>query len=196
MIKTVGVRKKEKLSYLHTFSVDYITRSGKHKEWEAVSRSGLERFQGEIESGESHSDGTMIFATDRSHEKVVILREFRVIANRFVYALPAGLTDDGENILDVAKREFFEETGLDLEPIMADKERFTSVGLSNEKVNVVYGYFDGTPSDEHQEDSEYAEILIIDRDEAKRILKEEEVSFRTAVLLEYFFKLNDFFERR
>ncbi len=142
----------------------------------------------EILNGASYTDGAMIFATDEMKEKVVILKEFRVSAGKYMYMFPAGLIEEGEDIKEAGAREFKEETGLDLEPLYVEKERYVSVGIINEKVNIVYGVFSGIPSSVHQDDNEDAEILIIDKSDASRILEKEEVSIRTAMLLQNFFK--------
>ena len=47
-------------------------------------------------------------------DKLVIIREYRVPLDDYVYSLPAGLIDPGEDIEVCAKRELKEETGLDL----------------------------------------------------------------------------------
>lgn len=195
-MKVTRLNNSDKLQYLNGFTIDYLSKSGKTKVWELVSRQGRRRLENEIFEGASYTDGAMIFAVDKDEEKVVILKEFRVSAGKYVYMLPAGLVEENEDIKDGSKREFKEETGMDLEPVYIEKERYVSVGITNEKVNIVYGYYLGEPSKENQEDNEDAEILIIDRKEAVRILNEEEVSIRTAMLLESFYNINPFFNRK
>ena len=74
-------------------------------------------------------------------------------------------------------RELKEETGLDLEPIDADamyeKPYFTTIGMTDECCATVYGYASGSVSKKGQEDSEDMEIVLADRAEVRRILKEE-----------------------
>jgi|LGVE01.1.fsa_nt_gb ADP-ribose pyrophosphatase len=191
-IKIKRIRKIEKLEYLNAFIIDYMGKDNIERTWELVSRDGLERLENEINKNKSYSDGVMIFACNKEKTKLVILKEFRVVAGQYVYTLPAGLIDSGESIKTSAKREFKEETGLDIDVEYIEKERYTSVGIINEKVSVAYGYYSGTPSKEYQEASEDAEIEIIDKKRAKDIIENEEVSMRTALLIENFFKLNSF----
>lgn len=188
------VRAIDKLSYLNSFVIDYRTKSGKQRQWELVSRQSRERLEREIFEAESYTDGAMMFATDENKERVVVLREFRVSAGQYVYMFPAGLVEQGESIESASIREFKEETGMDFTPHFVEKERYVSVGIVNERVNIVYGAFHGEPSNRHQEDNEHAEILIIDRNQAKEILENEEVSIRTAMLLQGFFGLNPYFD--
>jgi len=195
-MKVLGTKEIKKLEYLKSFEIEYQTKSGKVKKWELVSRQDKSRLDDEIFKGKSFTDGAMIFATDENKEKVVILKEFRVSAGKHVYMFPAGLVNKDEDIKIGAVREFKEETGMDFQPVYVDRERYVSIGIINEKVNVLYGYFSGQPSKKFQDDNEEAEIFIIDKDEAIRILSEEEVSIRTAAILESFYKINPFFHKK
>jgi len=194
-LKVEMVREVEKLSYLNSFVIDYRTKSGKQRQWELVSRQNRDRLEKEIFHAESYTDGAMMFATDKSKEKVVVLREYRVSAGQYVYMFPAGLIETGESIESASVREFKEETGMGFTPHFVEKERYVSVGIVNERVNIVYGAYDGEPSKVNQEDNEHADILIIDRNQAKEILENEEVSIRTAMLLQGFFGLNPYFNK-
>ena len=191
-IRIKKIREIEKLKYLNAFIIDYIDRDNIERTWELVSRDGLERLENEINKNKSYSDGVMIFACNKEKTELIILKEFRVVAGKYIYTLPAGLIDSGEDVKKSAKREFKEETGLDIDVEYVEKERYTSVGIINEKVSVAYGYYSGTPSKEYQEATEDAEIEIIDKIKAKEIIENEEVSMRTALLIENFFKLNSF----
>jgi ADP-ribose pyrophosphatase len=60
-----------------------------------------------------HSGSVVILAVDEtSHTARVLLeRQYRHAAGKFLYELPAGRIDEGENELKAAKRELLEETG-------------------------------------------------------------------------------------
>jgi len=193
-LKITEIKPIEQLKYLNSFEIEYETINGKKKKWELVSRHGVERLENEIKYQQSYTDGTMIFATDEKKEKLIILKEYRVSAGQYIYMFPAGLIDSDESIENASIREFKEETGMNFKPNYIEKERYVSVGIINERVNIAYGTYSGEPSKNFQEDSEDAEILIIDKNEAKRILAEEEVSIRSAMLLQNFFKLHPFFD--
>ena len=87
----------------------------------------------------------------------------------------------------------YEETGLKLETLKVDeayeKPYFTTVGMTDESCATVYGYASGTVSRAAQEDSEEIEVVLADRDEVRRILKEERVAIMCAYMLMHF--LND-----
>lgn len=176
------------LDYLKTFKIIYEDRSGKERIWESVSRGDKDRLEREI-SGQVYSDGSMIVAWNREKTQLAMVKEFRVAAGHYVYSFPAGLQDDGEEILDSAIREFKEETGLDLRPLGIDGPRYTSIGLSNEKVHTVFGEYSGSLSQDYLEDSEDIIPLLVDKKKALELLEKEDVTIRSAFILRAFFQL-------
>ena len=44
--------------------------------------------------------------------RIMLVKQYRLPANRFLWELPAGKLDEGEKPLQAAKRELAEETGL------------------------------------------------------------------------------------
>ena len=93
-------------------------------------------------------------------------------------------------MLQAAAREIYEETGLHFEPKKApegySKPFYTTVGMTDECCGTVYGYCSGTPTNAGQEGSEDIEIVIADRDECRRILREENVAIMCAYMLMHF----------
>ena len=68
---------------------------------------------------------------------------------------------------------------MTLEPVTVnpayEKPYFTTIGMTDESCATVYGYASGTVSRAGLEDSEELEIVLADKEEVKRILKEEKV---------------------
>lgn len=60
-----------------------------------------------------HSGSVVILAVDDSHgePRVLLERQYRHAAGRYLLELPAGRIDEGEAELKAAKRELLEETG-------------------------------------------------------------------------------------
>ncbi len=60
-----------------------------------------------------HSGSVVVLAVDDRHAEpqVLLERQYRHAAGRFLWELPAGRIDPGENALPAAKRELIEETG-------------------------------------------------------------------------------------
>ena len=123
-------------------------------------------------------------------DKVVLIRQYRYTIGDYVYEFPAGLVERGEDYREAAVREMHEETGLKFTPLdvdpMFEEARFTTVGLTDESCATVYGYTEGEISDKYLEESEELEIVLADRDEVRRILKEEKVAIMCAYQLMHF----------
>jgi ADP-ribose pyrophosphatase len=60
-----------------------------------------------------HSGSVVILAVDESGKESLVLleRQYRHAAGRYLFELPAGRIDEGEKELEAAKRELLEETG-------------------------------------------------------------------------------------
>ncbi len=73
---------------------------------------------------------------------IVVEREFRYPLNSWCVALPAGLIDPDESIIDCAARELSEETGYEVIPgspaRVLPQAGYSSTGLTDETVQVVY----------------------------------------------------------
>lgn len=138
-------------------------------------------------------DGVIIYAIyGEAHDKVVLIRQYRYTLGDYIYEFPAGLVEPDENYHEGAIRELYEETGLSLSPIQVSdayqKPYFTTVGMTDESCATVYGYASGAISTKAQEDTEEIEVVLADRQEVKRILKEEKVAIMTAYMLMHFLK--------
>ncbi len=86
-----------------------------------------------MKENEFRNDAVLIVALDPDKEALVLIREFRMPINDYIYSLPAGLIDEGEDIYQAAIREMYEETGLSLYDIDKEnscKKAFASVGIS------------------------------------------------------------------
>ena len=141
-------------------------------------------------------DGVIIYSIyGEKKDKVVLIRQFRYTIGDYIYEFPAGLVESGEDFHDGAVREMYEETGLKFEPLEVDpafeKPFFPTIGLTDESCAAVYGYASGEISKAAQEDSEEIEVVLADRDEVKRILREENVAIPCAYMLMHFLRDKD-----
>ena len=67
------------------------------------------------------SDGVIIYSLyGENHDRVVLIRQYRYPIDGYIYELPAGLVDEGEDYHQAAIRELREETGLTLAPLTVD----------------------------------------------------------------------------
>ncbi len=146
-----------------------------------------------IKTKKNTPDGVLMYSLyGEKRDKIVLVRQYRVSIDDYIYEFPAGLVEPGEDFHEGAVREMYEETGLKLEPLKVDpafeKPYFTTVGMTDESCATVYGYASGEISKAAQEDSEEIEIVLADRTEVKRILKEERVAIMCAYMLMHFLK--------
>ena len=83
-----------------------------------------------------------------------------------------------------------EETGLRLEALkledMYQKPYYTTIGMTDECCATVYGYAFGEVNSDGLEDTEDLEVVLADREEVRRILREERVAIMCAYMLMHF----------
>ncbi len=190
-VKILDVSKIDGLKYLKSFLINYQDKTGNNKKWEMVSRGNYERLLDEQNNKTEYIDGMSIFAHNPEKTKVILIKEFRIIPAKYVYSLPSGVSDAGESKEQTATREFKEETGLDVEIYKYTKPRFTSVGLTNEKVATAYGIYSGTISNKYLTSEEDITAFEVDRETAINLMNNEEITERTYVMLKLFFNITD-----
>ena len=119
----------------------------------------------------------------RLGERIVLVRQYRYPLGGYVYELPAGLMEPGEDAAQAACREMLEETGLTLTVTGCLKPCYTTVGLTDESCATVFGTCEGTPSASGQEPTEDIQVVLADKKEARRILEEETLAIMCAYQL-------------
>jgi len=135
----------------------------------------------------NNPDGVILYGVyGEQKDQVVLIRQYRYPIAGYVYEFPAGLVEPGEDLLTSGAREMFEETGLTFRPIGFTNPFFMSVGMTDESCGTVYGYCSGEPTNAHQEASEEIQVVIADRNECRRILREENVAIMCAYMLMHF----------
>ncbi len=124
-----------------------------------------------------HNGSVVILAVDDSKKKdplIVIERQYRHAAGQFLYELPAGKVDEGEDRLAAAKRELIEETGLRAKKWKELTRYFASPGFLGEwmQVYVAEGL---TPGEAQPEADERIEIFQVRLSEILRLIEAGEV---------------------
>jgi ADP-ribose pyrophosphatase len=105
-------------------------------------------------------------------------REYRVPLAGYEYGFPAGLVDEGETTQEAARRELKEETGLDLTRIVRISPAiYSSAGMTDESVAMVYVECAGEPSTDRNDESEVIEVDLISQSEASRLCDDTALKF-------------------
>lgn len=82
-----------------------------------------------------HPGATVILPITSSNE-VVLLRQYRAAIDAWLYELPAGTLEQGENPLTCAKRELVEESGFNAKEFASLGELVPAPGFCNEVLHL------------------------------------------------------------
>ena len=189
MDRIKGVKRLTENRFLNLYELDARQRDGKAIRYYVASRAkGTEDLKSV--SGHRRADGVIMYGVyGEEKDKIVLIRQYRYPLGDYIYEFPAGLVEPGEDVREAGIREMFEETGMTFTPREGgDFERpfFTTVGMTDESCAMVFGYCSGTPSNEHQEAAEDIQVVLADRDECRRILREENVAIMPAYMMMHF----------
>ena len=171
--------------YLKNYELTYENKAGKEKKYEIVSRKDLQT----VSDIGSQPSGVSIIAT--KNNKLLLLREFRMGVNKFIYNLCAGMLEEQESIEECIKRELYEETGLRVKEFLDIlPPSYSAVAISDVKTYIAFVEAEGDFED-HSSDNEQIEARFYTRDEVKAMLATEEFSSR-AQLAAYFLRKENF----
>lgn len=184
------LRKQTDNPFLNMYEMDAVDTKGRNFGYYFATRKQENELV--CKTGITRPDGAVIYALLKdSPDRIVLIKQYRYPLNKYLYELPAGLIDAGETPQETAVRELYEETGLEFEPYSGGCDAFRKAfyqaqGLCDESNAFVFGYAKGNVSDRAREASEDIEVIIADKEQAKRILAKEEVSIRCACMLMMF----------
>lgn len=183
------VEKKTDTPYLNFYQLEAQHRDGRVSPYYMASRA-KDIAHLKAVTGENPPDGVILYGVyGPEKDKLVLIRQYRYPLGGYAYEFPAGLIEDGEDMLSAGIREMYEETGLSFQPRESgsySRPFFTTVGMTDESCSMVFGYCSGTPTNAHQEASEEIQVVLADRAECRRILKEENVAVMCAYMMMHF----------
>jgi len=172
-------------------AVTYEDQKGNIKQWQMVTREE----QPKCISGRIHRpDAAIIIPYHLKEKKLAVIREFRIPVGGYQYGFPAGLLDPGEDLAVAAGRELHEETGLDLVKVYRYSPAiFSSAGITDEAIAMVFAEVGGTPSVHRNEDSEDIEVYLMDRTQVKDLLGRDDIVFgaRGWLVMDAFVRLGE-----
>ena len=194
--KIKDVKPLVETKFVGLYDVKYKNKNNEDKHWTVASRKNEKELKEiYLQGKEDKIDAVVIAALHKSENKLVLIKQFRVPINNYIYELPAGLVDNDEDMQKTVARELKEETGLDLIEInrINSKDKvYLSPGMTDESVAFVYCLCDGKLSKEFLEEDEDIEALLVSQDQAKEILKGDDIiDIKSYLMLQMFVNLGD-----
>jgi ADP-ribose pyrophosphatase len=171
----IGVEKLTDAAWLNLFRVTYQLEGSRQRSWTLASRRQVPR----CASGRFDSpDAVIIAAYHSGHHRLVVIREYRAALAGDEYGFPAGLVEPGERIEEAARRELREETGLRLVRVLeTSPPLYSSAGMTDESICLVFAECDGDVCTALQESSEQIEVMFVSPGEADRMCRDPSLKF-------------------
>jgi ADP-ribose pyrophosphatase len=166
--------------YIGLWSLKYRS-GGKDREWVFVSRKNPSFDHSQ------QADAVVIVAL---HDRgLVVTQEFRAPLWGYEYGFPAGLLDANETPEEAARREIKEETGLCLTKIeLISPPLYSSAGLSDEAVCMVFGHVEGEISSDFLEESEEIDTVLLTPSQALDLCNRKDIKMSAKawpIILQY-----------
>ncbi len=122
-----------------------------------------------------HPGGAVVVPV-KDDGKIVFVRQYRYPLNKFLYELPAGKLEKGEDPYTCAERELTEETGYSAKEITKLGAIFTTPGFCSEILHI-YLAKNLTPGNHNREEGEYGmEVYEFTMDEINRMISDGGIS--------------------
>jgi len=115
-----------------------------------------------------HAGSAVMMAVD-GKKRILLVRQYRLPAERYIWELPAGRLDPGENALQAAKRELIEETGCRARKWTKIASFWVSPGYVQERMTI-YRAEDLTQGEATPMDDERIETRWFTRAEVGRMI--------------------------
>ena len=100
-----------------------------------------------------HAGSAVMMAVD-DKKRILLVRQYRLPAEKYMWELPAGKIDEGEKPLQAAKRELMEETGYEAKKWEKLASFFVSPGFVQERMTIFLATGlkagDATPMDDER----------------------------------------------
>lgn len=115
--------------------------------------------------------------------EVLLIRQYRYAADGYVYEIPAGRLDAGEDPMACALRELREETGYTAQNVVALTTIFTTPGFTDERINL-FAATGLAKGDASREADEFLELVPMPLADALGMIESGEIcDGKTAVAL-------------
>lgn len=116
---------------------------------------------------------------------VILIRQYRYAADGYLYEVPAGRLDPGEEPVECARRELAEETGYRAERVEHLFTMYTTPGFTDEKIHL-YLATGLTLGESNREADEFLELVPTPMSKALSMIEQGEIQdAKTALSLFY-----------
>lgn len=168
--------------FLKSYVLVYENKDGKEKRYEIVSHN-------ELESPDSLGQKTSgVSMCGFSEDKMLLLREFRMGVNKYIYNLCSGIIEPGEDLSAAMNRELYEETGLSIKRIIeVMPPAYAAVAISDIKTQVALIEVQGN-IESHGSANEDIKASLYTREQVKELLETEDFSTRSQAFAYLFSK--------
>lgn len=160
--------------FLSLYDAKYTNKANKENHWIIASRKKYKDLKEQYFNNKKDDiDAVVIAALHKECNKVVLVKQFRIPLNDYVYELPAGLIDPNESIESTLERELKEETGLKVVEVnkkLGRKQLYLSGGMTEESAALIYCTCEGELSTQYLEEDEDIEPILVGKDEAIKLL--------------------------
>ncbi|MCI9296970.1 MAG: NUDIX hydrolase [Lachnospiraceae bacterium] len=175
-MKLQEIHKVREGKYLKNYELIYENRAGHEKKYEIVSHHEIS----DISELGAKVSGVSIVALYQG--KILLLREFRMGVDRFIYNLCAGMKEEGETMEDCIRRELYEETGLSLKKIHHIlNPAFAAVSICDILNQVAFVEAEGEINDSHMSENEWIQAAFYTKEEVAQLLRTEQFSSRAQI---------------
>lgn len=188
-MKILGTENLVKTQYLDLKATEYEDTKGAKKFWVWCQRpNGMKA----VLIAAVVDKGWLTLPTGAGYKRdlrLVVIKEFRVPLQDYEWGFPAGLVNKDEDIVEAAKRELTEETGLKVKNVLLKSPyAYNTAGLTDESIAMVYVECEGEISKEGHEASEEIETFLMTPEEVRQLLNDPNKKFgaKAYIIMNYF----------
>jgi ADP-ribose pyrophosphatase len=129
------------------------------------------------------NNAVAIFPVEKDRCK--LLKQYRFAIDQYIFEVPAGTIEPGEDPKETARRELIEETGFTAETIIPKGFIYTTPGFTDEKI-YLFEATDLSPSDEFGKDEdELIEVINLPTSDLKGMVHDGTIVDAKTICLIY-----------
>ncbi|HJO95861.1 MAG TPA: NUDIX hydrolase [Victivallales bacterium] len=150
--------------WLRFEEITYEDSKNRIRKWENVNRTT--------------NGAVVIIAKIIQSNKFILIRQYRPPIDNYIIEFPAGLIDEGEELTTTALRELMEETGYKGYVKEISEPVYSSPGLSDESLSLVFVEVDGSLVENKNpkqkiEPTEDIEVILVEADNLNEFISDK-----------------------